>query len=119
MLKKYIENIKNKNDIKNIILPIINKTAKLDKKNNIFDYAKQELQQSKYSHPIEFYINKNTNILYLNKIKLGDKFIIYFNNKEYETILSAIQFKNKKNNIHLVLGKARLNFDYMLKTKNI
>ncbi len=40
-VKKYIENIKNKKDIKNRILPIINKTAKLDKKINIFDYAKQ------------------------------------------------------------------------------
>ncbi len=80
-VKKYIENIKNKNDIKNRILPIINKTAKLDKKINIFDYAKQELQQSKYSHSIEFDISKNTNILDLNKIKLGDKFILYFNNK--------------------------------------
>ncbi len=118
-VKKYIENIKNRNDIKNRILPIINKTAKLDKKVNIFDYAKQELQQSKYSHSIEFDINKNKNILDLNKIKLGDKFILYFNNKEYETILSAIQFENNKNTIHLVFGKARINFIDMLKTKNI
>ncbi len=118
-VKKYIENIKNKKDIKNRILPIINKTAKLYKKNNIFDYAKQELQQSKYSHAIEFDINKNTNILDLSKIKLGDKFILYFNNKEYETILSAIQFENNKNTIHLVFGKARINFIDMVKTKNI
>ncbi|WP_425377690.1 hypothetical protein [Spiroplasma endosymbiont of Polydrusus pterygomalis] len=118
-VKKYIENIKNKKDIKNRILPIINKTAKLDKKINISDYAKQELQQSKYSHAIEFDINKNTNILDLNKIKLGDKFILYFNNKEYETILSAIQYENNKNTIHLVFGKARINFIDMLKTKNI
>lgn len=118
-VKKYIENIKNKKDIKNRILPIINKTAKLDKKINIFDYAKQELQQSKYSHAIEFDINKNTNILDLNKIKLGDKFILYLNNKEYETILSAIQYENNKNTIHLVFGKARINFIDMLKTKNI
>ncbi len=118
-VKKYIENIKNKKDIENRILPIINKTAKLDKKINIFDYAKQELEQSKYSHSIEFDINKNTNILDLNKIKLGDKFILYFNNKEYETILSAIQFENNKNTIHLVFGKARINFIDMLKTKNI
>ncbi len=118
-VKKYIENIKNKKDIKNRILPIINKTVKLDQKINIFDYAKQELQQSKYSHAIEFDINKNTNILDLNKIKLGDKFILYFNNKEYETILSAIQYENNKNTIHLVFGKARINFIDMLKTKNI
>ncbi|RUO86165.1 hypothetical protein [Spiroplasma endosymbiont of Megaselia nigra] len=118
-VKKYIENIKNKKDIKSRILPIINKTAKLDKKINIFDYAKQELEQSKYSHSIEFDINKNTNILDLNKIKLGDKFILYFNNKEYETILSAIQYENNKNTIHLIFGKARINFIDMLKTKNI
>ncbi|GMA68781.1 hypothetical protein GCM10025879_20270 [Leuconostoc litchii] len=69
--------------------------------------ASSNLSGNTYSHSIQFSTSFDNNFLPLSKIKLGLQSNIYYNGKQYKSVLSAYSLSSSSDLINLTFGNLR------------
>jgi len=80
--------------------------------------AKTELQGNSYSHNIQFSAPINNNFLPIEKIKLGLQSNIYYNDKQYKSILTSYSINSDSENISLTFGNLRFGRNDLFSNSN-